>query len=74
LHEALERVGKDSWVDWQDIAPTAAWRAEIYQAIENAYAFVFVLSPESVSSEECARARSRGRAQQAHHPAPASVG
>jgi hypothetical protein len=55
LHEALERVGKDAWVDWQDIAPTAEWGAEIYQAIEDADAFVFVLSPESVSSEECAR-------------------
>ena len=55
LHDALERAGKDAWVDWQGIAPTADWMSEIYLAIEDADTFVFVLSPESVASEVCAR-------------------
>ncbi|MGI8596054.1 MAG: toll/interleukin-1 receptor domain-containing protein [Thermoleophilaceae bacterium] len=55
LHDALERTGKDAWVDWQGIAPTADWMAEIYRAIEDGGTFVFVLSPDSVASEVCER-------------------
>jgi len=55
LHDALERAGKEAWVDWQGIAPTADWMAEIYRAIEDADTFLFVLSPESVASEVCVR-------------------
>ena len=53
LHEALSHLNRDTWVDWEDIPPTAEWLREIYAAIEAAYTFVFVISPDSVSSEVC---------------------
>ena len=36
LHDALVTQGRDVWVDWEDIQPTAKWRAEIYDGIEKA--------------------------------------
>jgi WD40 repeat protein len=53
LHEALASRGREAWVDWQDIPPTAKWRAEIDSAIEGADAFVFVISPDSLRSPVC---------------------
>jgi WD40 repeat protein len=55
LHDALAQRGIDSWVDWEDIPPTADWIAEIHAGIEAASAFVFVISPDSLASEICAR-------------------
>lgn len=55
MHDALNGAGQDVWADWEDIAPTADWMATIYEAIEDADAFVFVLSPDSVESEICGR-------------------
>lgn len=53
LHAALIDRGRDSWVDWEDIPLSADWLAEIYNGIEAADAFVFVISPDSVISEIC---------------------
>src|SRR5947209_3931074 len=53
LHRALSRRGKEGWVDWEGIPPTAAWMAEIRSAIGGADAFVFVLSPDSAESKVC---------------------
>ena len=53
LHDALEAAGRESWVDWEGIPPTAEWMEEIRQAIEAADTFVAVLSPASVTSEVC---------------------
>lgn len=53
LHGALEESGRDAWVDWQDIAPTAEFMEEIYKGIEGVNTFVFILSPDSVTSEVC---------------------
>jgi hypothetical protein len=55
LHQALSQRKHDIWVDWEDIPPTADWLNEIYGAIESADTFVFVLSPDSVASEVCAK-------------------
>lgn len=55
LQAALEGQGREVWVDWEDIPPTADWLAEIRGAIEAADAFVFVISPDSAASEMCAR-------------------
>jgi WD40 repeat protein len=41
------------WVDRADIFPSSPWRPEIEQAVLEAHAFVFVISPESVASEFC---------------------
>lgn len=55
LHGALAQKGKDVWVDWEDIPPTAEWLSEINAAIEAAQAFVFILSPDSLASEVCGK-------------------
>ena len=53
LHDALVARGKRVWVDLEDIPPTVDWRAEMHAGIEESKAFVFVLSPESISSRVC---------------------
>jgi len=50
----LVRRGCEPWVDWDDIPGSARWRDEVKGAIEAANAFLFVISPDSVSSVQCA--------------------
>jgi len=54
LKEALEERGRNIWIDADDIPPGAAWRRELGTGIEAANAFVFVISPDSIGSSECA--------------------
>ena len=53
LHTALEKSGKDAWIDWQDIPLTSEWWKEIETGIEGADTFIFVISPDSVASKVC---------------------
>ena len=53
LHNALQEHEFETWIDWQDIPPSADWLAEVYEAIEGADTFMFVISDTSVSSEIC---------------------
>ena len=53
LHGALKDRGKDAWVDWEDIPPTAKWRDEIRAAVAASDAFGFVLTPDSLKSAIC---------------------
>ncbi|NIM92881.1 MAG: TIR domain-containing protein [Anaerolineales bacterium] len=53
LHSALTDQGVGTWIDWQDIPPSADWLAEVYEAIEQADSFIFIISPTSVESEIC---------------------
>jgi hypothetical protein len=53
LHGALKDRNLDTWIDWEDIPPSADWLAEVYRAIEEADTFVFVVSAASVGSEVC---------------------
>lgn len=53
LHGALERDDRDAWVDWEGIPPSDKWMARIHSAIDEAEAFLFVISPDSVESEIC---------------------
>jgi TIR domain/Ankyrin repeats (3 copies) len=39
--------------DWQDIPPSTEWLAEVFEAIEQADTFVFVISGISVESDIC---------------------
>lgn len=50
---ALEERGKAVWLDRVDIPPAADWRERIERGIEAARAFVFVISPDAVTSYEC---------------------
>ncbi|HEY7342641.1 MAG TPA: TIR domain-containing protein [Ktedonobacterales bacterium] len=53
LYEMLKTAKRDPWVDWEGIPPSARWLQEVYDAIEAADTFVFVLSPESLGSHVC---------------------
>jgi WD40 repeat protein len=53
LHGALKDNGLETWIDWQDIPPSADWLAEVYEAIEGSDSFIFIISPTSVDSEIC---------------------
>ena len=43
LNTALGKRGHDVWVDWEDIPRGEKWINEIYNGIENADAFIFVV-------------------------------
>ena len=47
----LERDGLSVWLDREDIRGGELWRETIVKAIDNAYAFVLMLSSNSVASE-----------------------
>jgi len=53
LTAALTERGQEVWVDRSGIFPSSAWRPELEQAILEAHALVFVISPESINSEYC---------------------
>lgn len=53
LHAAIEKDGRDAWVDWENIPLTAEWLQEIYEGIEASNAFIYIISPDSVRSEVC---------------------
>ncbi|KQP23365.1 TIR domain-containing protein [Pseudorhodoferax sp. Leaf267] len=54
LTQALLARGREAWVDWEGIPPSAAWLQEIRHAIDAAPTLVFVVSPDSAASEVCA--------------------
>lgn len=53
VFETLEARQLGAWVDWEGIPPSAEWWSEIQAAIEGAEAFIFVMSPESLTSKVC---------------------
>src|ERR1700730_17633704 len=53
LHDALKSEGRQTWIDWEGIAPSAEWFQEILRAIERAGAIIIVLSPHSADSRSC---------------------
>jgi hypothetical protein len=53
LQQALADQKRDVWVDWEDIPPTAQWLREIYDGIEAAENFIFIISPDSLASKPC---------------------
>ena len=50
LAEGLKDHGKDSWIDVDGIRAGEVFPAALRSAIESSDAFVFVISPDSVSS------------------------
>ena len=55
LHAALAAHDKDIWADWEDIPITAEWLLEVYRGIESSDNFLFVITPDSLASDVCAR-------------------
>ena len=54
LVAAFERRGRQVWVDWGNIPPSAEWQAEIIAGIEGADVFVALLTRAYVNSTACA--------------------
>jgi hypothetical protein len=51
--DALSEQHLDTWVDWKSIPKGEDWEQEIYRGIEQADAFLFLISPDSVKSQMC---------------------
>jgi len=51
LVEALKSSDLETWIDWEDIPPSADWLDEIFRAIEAADTFVYIVSRHSKNSE-----------------------
>jgi WD40 repeat protein len=49
----LQKSDMDFWVDWEGIPPTVDWWREIEKGIEEADAFIFLISPDSAKSKVC---------------------
>ena len=62
LHRRLTSQGRSVWVDWESIPHSAEWWSEVERGIESAAALVFILSPDSVFSQTCARELAHGEA------------
>jgi WD40 repeat protein len=55
LSAALEKGGKDVFVDLDDIPPASRWERDLQEGIAGSAVFVFVISPAAVESEHCRR-------------------
>lgn len=53
LFDGLQRIGHDTWIDWEGIPYSGDWWTEIQDGIISANNFIFVLSPNSLSSRVC---------------------
>jgi WD40 repeat protein len=53
LIEAFRSINQDVWVDWESIPPAVDWLEQIFRGIEEADAFLFLISPDSIASEVC---------------------
>jgi len=53
LIEAFKSIQQDVWVDWESIPPAVDWLEQIFRGIEEADAFIFMISPDSIASEVC---------------------
>lgn len=53
LTAEFQKSDLDFWIDWEDIPPTVDWWREIEKGIEEADAFIFIISPDSAISKVC---------------------
>ena len=51
--QALAENALDTWIDRKSIPKGEDWEMEIYRGIEEADAFLFLISPDSVASQMC---------------------
>lgn len=51
--DALAKFSVDTWINWKSIPKGADWEQEIHRGIEEANAFLFLISSASVSAEGC---------------------
>lgn len=53
LYDALTTAGYQNWVDWESIPAASNWASRIFAGIEEADAFLFIVSGESLRSKAC---------------------
>jgi formylglycine-generating enzyme required for sulfatase activity len=53
LTDELQKRDFDFWVDWEGIPPTVDWMNEIEKGVEEADAFLAIVSPDWISSKVC---------------------
>src|SRR5690242_20572022 len=53
LVDSLKAQGINPWFDLEDIRPAVQWQQEILIAVQACHNFIYVLSPNSVTSEYC---------------------
>src|SRR5262245_50247682 len=53
LHDRLEADNTLAWLDRRDIKPGDIWDLAIDNAIRDCWAFLFIMTPGSVASENC---------------------
>lgn len=53
LIQEFKAINLDVWVDWEDIPPAVHWLEQVLRGIEEADAFIFLVSPDSAVSEVC---------------------
>jgi WD40 repeat protein len=53
--KALAENDLDTWIDWKSIPKGEDWEQEIYRGVQEADAFLFLISPDSVMSQMCNR-------------------
>ena len=51
--QALAENNLDTWIDWEAIPKGEDWWQHIQSGIEEADAFLFLISPDSISSKVC---------------------
>ena len=53
LADALERAGKDVWVDLDDIPPASRWEEDLREGVDTSDSLIFVISPGASASDHC---------------------
>jgi len=53
--QALAENNLDTWIDWESIPKGEDWEQEIYRGIEEAEAFLFLISPDAIESAMCGK-------------------
>lgn len=53
LVDALKALGRDVWIDFEDIPFASEWWEEICTGIDGSEAVIFILSPDSLESKVC---------------------
>jgi WD40 repeat protein len=54
LADCLSAENYELWIDWESIPPTVDWKSQIQKGVEEADTFLFLISPDSIKSTECA--------------------
>lgn len=55
LTDAFTQAEREVWIDWEGIAHGSDWWQEIEEGIQDGNCFIFVITPDSIASEVCAR-------------------